>query len=131
MNEGRIILIAGALLAAGFLASLVAARLRLPALLLFLALGMGIGTDGAGWIDFSSYETARFIGVVALALILFEAGLAAGWREIRPVLGPAVGLAVVGTLVTAATTGLYRPRDRRIGSVEGATCSGRSVGWPG
>src|SRR3989442_11702789 len=67
---------------------------------------MGIGTDGSGWIDFSSYETARFIGIVALALILFEAGLAAGWREIRPVLRPAVGLAVVGTLVTAAATGL-------------------------
>ena len=106
MHEGRIILIVGALLAAGFLASLVAAWLRLPALLLFLGLGMGIGTDGAGWIDFSSHEAARFIGVVALALILFEAGLAAGWREIRPVLRPAIGLAVIGTLVTAAATGL-------------------------
>ena len=106
MDEGRIILIAGALLAAGFLASLVAAWLRLPALLLFLGLGMAIGTDGTGWIDFSSYETARFIGIVALALILFEAGLAAGWREIRPVLRPAIGLAVVGTVVTAAATGL-------------------------
>jgi cell volume regulation protein A len=106
VHEGRIILIVGALLAAGFLASLVAAWLRLPALLLFLGLGMGIGTDGAGWIDFSSHEAARFIGVVALALILFEAGLAAGWREIRPVLRPAIGLAVIGTLVTAAATGL-------------------------
>ena len=106
MDEGRILLIAGALLAAGFLASLVAAWLRLPALVLFLGLGMAIGSDGTGWIDFSNHEAARFIGTVALALILFEGGLAAGWHEIRPVLRPAVGLAVIGTVVTAAATGL-------------------------
>lgn len=70
MDPGRTIVIAGALLAAGFLVSLVATRLRLPALVLFLGLGMAIGTDGAGWIDFASHETARFIGVVALAVIL-------------------------------------------------------------
>ena len=36
---------------------------------------MAIGTDGLGWIDFDDYELARTIGVVALALILFEGGL--------------------------------------------------------
>ena len=43
--------------------------------MLFLGLGMAIGSDGTGWIDFSDYELARTIGVVALALILFEGGL--------------------------------------------------------
>ena len=47
---------------------------------------MAIGTDGLGWIDFNDYELARTIGVVALALILFEGGLTAGFEEIRPVL---------------------------------------------
>ena len=44
--------------------------------------------------------------MVALALILFEGGLAAGWGEIRPVLGPALGLAIVGTVATAVIAGL-------------------------
>lgn len=56
MDPGRTIVIAGALLAAGFLVSLVATRLRLPALVLFLGLGMAIGTDGADWIDFASRD---------------------------------------------------------------------------
>src|SRR5919108_1070436 len=49
---------------------------------------------------------ALTIGVIALALILFEGGLSAGFGEIRPVLGPAVSLAFVGTLVTALIAGL-------------------------
>ena len=106
MSDGELILVAGALLAAGIAASLLAARVRLPGLLLFLGLGMAIGSDGAGWIEFDNYEFARTIGVFALALILFEGGLTAGFDAIRPVLRPALGLALVGTFVTAAITGL-------------------------
>ena len=50
----------------------------MPGLLLFLGLGMAIGSDGTGWIEFSDYELARTVGVVALALILFEGGLTSG-----------------------------------------------------
>src|SRR6476620_12707181 len=101
MGDGEYILIVGALLAAGLAGSLLAGRLRIPGLILFLALGMVIGSDGAGWIDFNNYELARTVGVVALALILFEGGLTAGWQEIRPVLRPALSLAFLGTLGTA------------------------------
>jgi cell volume regulation protein A len=87
------------------LASLVAGRLRVPGLLLFLFLGMGIGSDGLGWIDFDDYALARRIGIIALALILFEGGLTSGLLEIRPVLAPAISLAIVGTIVTAAVAG--------------------------
>ena len=100
------ILVAGALLAAGLGASLIAGRLRVPALVLFLGLGMLVGSDGLGWIDFSNYALARDIGVVALALILFEGGLNAGFDEIRPVLGPSIALAFAGTALTAVVTGL-------------------------
>ena len=110
MTEGELILVAGALLAGGIAASLVAARVRLPALLLFLAIGMLIGSDGTGWIEFGrtegDYELARAIGVTALALILFEGGLDSGFVEIRPVLRPALSLAVLGTFLTAAIVGV-------------------------
>jgi potassium/hydrogen antiporter len=110
VTDGELILVAGALLAAGIAASLLAARIRLPGLLLFLGVGMLVGSDGTGWIEFGrtpeDYELARTIGIVALALILFEGGLTAGFDEIRPVLRPALGLALVGTFVTAGITGL-------------------------
>ena len=105
MHVDEYILIASALLAGGLGASLMARRLRLPSLLLFLALGMAVGSDGTGWIEFDDYELARGIGVIALSLILFEGGLSAGFQEIRPVLRPAIGLALLGTLATAVITG--------------------------
>jgi potassium/hydrogen antiporter len=106
MSDGELILVAAALLAAGIAASLLASRIRLPGLLLFLGVGMAIGTDGTGWIDFDDYELARTIGVVALALILFEGGLTAGFEEIRPVLRPSLSLAVLGTLGTCLICGV-------------------------
>jgi cell volume regulation protein A len=106
MPDGQLILVAGALLTAALAASLLAGRIRVPGLVLFLGLGMAVGSDGLGWIEFGDYERARTIGVVALALILFEGGLTAGFREIRPVLPTAISLAVVGTIVTAIITGL-------------------------
>jgi cell volume regulation protein A len=109
MSDGELILVAAALLAAGIAASLLASRVRLPGLLLFLALGVAIGSDGLGWIHFGAnpgdYELARTIGVVALALILFEGGLTAGFDEIRPVLRPSLALAILGTLGTCVICG--------------------------
>ena len=105
-EDALLILIAGALLATGVLASLVAVRLRLPALVLFLGLGMLIGTDGLGWFDFENYELTRLIGSIALLLILFEGGLAAGFDAIRPVLRPAISLAIIATIGTALIVGI-------------------------
>ncbi|MDQ3355730.1 MAG: cation:proton antiporter, partial [Actinomycetota bacterium] len=105
MTDGALILVTGALLALGIAASLAAGRLRVPGLILFLALGMAIGSDGLGLIVFDDFELTRTIGVVALALILFEGGLTAGWPEIRPVFWSAVSLATIGTLITAGLVG--------------------------
>jgi cell volume regulation protein A len=128
VHDGERILIVGALLSAGLLASLLASRVRVPGLVLFLAVGMVVGTDGAGWIDFDDYALARTVGIVALILILFEGGLAAGLPEIRPVLAPSLALAIVGTVVTAAVTGLVAAWlfdfDRTEGLLVGAIVAG-------
>ena len=119
MADAERILIAGALLSAALAASLVAGRVRVPGLVLFLGVGMLVGSDGLGWIDFTNFHLAETIGVVALALILFEGGLAAGWGEIRPVLRPAIGLALPGTIVTALVTGLAASWLFNFSTVEG------------
>jgi cell volume regulation protein A len=106
VSEGQLLLVVGVLLAAGLAASLAAGRLRMPGLVLVLALGMAIGSDGTGWIPFDDFELARKIGVIALAFILFEGGLSAGFDEIRPVLRTSILLATIGTIGTAALTAL-------------------------
>src|SRR3954467_9309281 len=106
MSDGVMLLVTGARPSGALLASLLASRLRVPGLVIVLGIGMLVGSDGLGWIHFDDYELAETIGVIALALILFEGGLAAGFGEIRPVLRPAILLATLGTLLTALITGL-------------------------
>src|ERR1700755_1262253 len=105
-HDAVLILIAGVLLAAGIAGALLADRVRVPALLLFLGLGMLAGWEGIGQIHFENYDLARTLGTIALVLILFEGGLTSGWSEIRPVLGTASSLATVGTLATALLAGV-------------------------
>jgi cell volume regulation protein A len=104
MDVGLVALAVGALLTAGIGASLLAGRLRLPGLVLVLVLGMAIGTDGTGWIDFQDYDVAQNAAIMALALILYEGGLSSGWAEIKPVIGVSVLLATAGTALTAGIT---------------------------
>jgi cell volume regulation protein A len=104
VDVGIVALAVGALLAAGIGASLLAGRLRLPGLVLVLVLGMVIGSDGLGWINFGDYDAAQAAAIMALALILYEGGLSSGWAEIRPVIGVSIALATIGTLITAGIT---------------------------
>lgn len=102
---GEVILVAGVLMVVALAASLLAGRVRVPVLLLFLAVGMAIGSDGLGVVSFADYELARDVGIVALALILFEGGLTTRVRDLRPMIGPAASLSIGGTLLTALLTG--------------------------
>ena len=121
-RDAQLILMAGGLLAVGVAASMVAARLRLPALVLFLGLGMLIGSDGLGWIYFDGYALARRLGTIALVVILFEGGLATGVRALRPVLRGAVSLAVIGTIGTAVITGVVAAALLHRSLAEGLLC---------
>jgi len=106
LDEGLILLLVGAVLAASVVVALGASRAGVPSLVAFLALGMLLGSDGPGGIEFDDAELARQVGVVGLAAILFEGGLATSWRRLRAVAVPAALLSTVGVAVTAALTGL-------------------------
>lgn len=101
-----LLLFGAVLVAFGVLASRLAGRLGIPALLLFLGVGMLAGSDGLGGIEFDDAELASTVGVVALALIIFDGGLSTRWSTIRPVLGQGIALATVGVAATAVITGL-------------------------
>lgn len=100
-------LLAGAIVA---LVAVFAARmgtgLGVPALLLFLGVGMLMGDGGLG-IQFSDADLAHDLGFAALVFILAEGGISTQWREIRPVIGVASVLATVGTLVSIGLMTLF------------------------
>ncbi len=119
MGDAELILLAGALLGAGIGAALLADRVKVPGLLLFLALGMLVGSEGIGGVEFDDAELTRTLGTIGLILILFEGGLAAGWSEIRPVVWTAISLGTVGTIVTAVIAGFAAAWIFDLGTLEG------------
>src|SRR5690349_24471123 len=97
------------LLGAGVLLISVAAvrlstRLGLPSLLVYLAIGVGIGEAGLG-IRFDDAELTRTLGICALVVIIAEGGLTARWSSLRPALAPAVVLSTLGVAVSVAVVG--------------------------
>lgn len=102
----QLILIGGILLLIGILSSKFSARLGLPVLVLFLAIGMLAGEDGIGGIEFDSYVVAHAIGTLALGVILFDGGLQTRVPALRAAWKPAGLMATIGVLVTAAVTGV-------------------------
>jgi cell volume regulation protein A len=106
MEPGTLILLVGGILLAAVAAATVAGRAGVPVLVAFLGLGMVLGSDGLGGIDFSDVHLARTIGIIGLAIILFEGGITTPWRAIRPVLVPATMLSTVGVVVSTAITGV-------------------------
>jgi cell volume regulation protein A len=105
VEEGLLLLLVGAILAASLVVAMGAARTGLPVLIGFLALGMLLGSDGPGGIDFDDAKLAREVGIVGLALILYEGGLQTSFRRLRQVVVPAALLSTVGVAVSALVTG--------------------------
>lgn len=101
------LLLGALLLISGVVASKASGRLGVPALLLFLVIGMLAGSEGPGGIAFDDATLARNIGIVALILILYAGGLDTDWRDTRPVLVRGAVLSSVATFVTAGLVGLF------------------------
>src|SRR5690606_4713021 len=82
-------------------------RLGLPVLVLFLGLGMLAGSEGPGGLAFEDYALSHAAGTLALALILFDGGLRTDVSTARPAVAPAVCMATLGVVITAAVTGAF------------------------
>lgn len=98
------ILTAATLIVAGALLVGVSDRLRVPASLISLAVGMLVGSDGLGWVNVDDAALVRDLSIVALIIILFEGGLTTKPSAIREAGVPAFILSSVGVILTAAVT---------------------------
>jgi potassium/hydrogen antiporter len=107
MHFDEWLLVSSLLLLLSIFAWKVSSRLGIPALLLFLGIGMLAGSDGPGGIYFDDALVAQSVGVVALAFILFAGGLETDWKVVRPVLGGALSLSTIGVLLTAVIVAIF------------------------
>lgn len=98
-------LIGALLVLLSIIATRTSSRFGVPALLLFLGIGMLAGSEGPGGIAFADYGVAQTVGVVALVYILFSGGLDTDWPAIRPVLVQGLVLANVGVVLSALLLG--------------------------
>jgi len=104
INE--VLLAAGALLFVAILLSALSQRFGVPALLVFLAVGL-FATELPGAPEgFIGTQTAALIGNLALAVILLDGGLRTRGSTFRMVAAPALVLATFGVVLTAVLVGL-------------------------
>ena len=95
-----------ALLVFSVVASKTSFKIGVPTLIIFLAIGMLVGTDGLG-IEFDDYHFAHVLGTIALNFILFSGGLDTKISSVKPVAGKGLSLATLGVFFTALLVGLF------------------------
>lgn len=105
ISTGWVLLLGGALLALSAMLSRSSQRIGVPVFLLFMVLGMLAGTDGPGGLAFEDYDLSFRIGLIGLALILFDGGLNTPVTSMRESLAPASVLATVGVIGTMLVVG--------------------------
>ena len=116
-----VLLVVSVLFFLSILAGKASSRLGVPALLLFLGVGMLFGSDGLG-IQFEDIHIAQNVGTIALCIILFSGGLDTKISEIRPIIAQGVILATIGVFLTAIITGVI------IWSILGMTMASAGIG---
>lgn len=101
-----ILLIGSILIFISVIASKTSLKTGIPALIVFLGIGMLAGSDGFGGIPFDNPQIAQWLGTTALTIILFSGGLDTKVESVRQVLWQGISLSVLGVLITAFTVGL-------------------------
>ena len=94
-------LVTGFLFFLSLVAGALSEKIKVPALILFLGIGMLAGVDGPGGLVFSDAVAANNVGTFALAFILFSGGFQTQWSDIKPVVTQGMVLSTLGVFLTA------------------------------
>ncbi len=96
------LLVGCALVLVAVFAVRLSSRTGVPALLVYLAVGVAVGEAGLGF-RFENYDLTGELGLIALAVILAEGGLTTRWSQVRGQLAAAAVLSTVGVMISVAT----------------------------
>lgn len=99
--------VGSALVLVAVLSTRLAQRFGVPALVLFVIIGMLAGSSGPGGIAFADYGLSYEVGLLALAIILFSGGLDTRYRLFRASLLPAGLLSTVGVALTMLVVAFF------------------------
>ena len=110
MQVEFVLLILSLLFFVSIFADKIGYKYGVPALLLFLVVGMFFGSDGMtslmGMKGVEIHiETAQALSTLAMCIILFNGGLETKLNDIKAVLAPGITLATLGVLLTCVITG--------------------------
>ena len=111
MQVELVLLILSMLFFVSIFADKIGYKYGVPALLLFLVVGMLFGSHGLGAVwggDGMKIEigSAQAISTLAMCIILFTGGMETKLSDIKSVLAPGVTLATLGVLITCIITGV-------------------------
>lgn len=113
------LLIAALLLLLSIFSSKLSLKYGIPALLIFLGIGMLFGSDGLVVIDFADYQLAQSLGIIALIYILFSGGLDTKWEKVKPIVLPGILLSTLGVLLSALIVGYFASLILNVSILEG------------
>ncbi len=103
----EVLMIAGAILLVCAISSKVLYRYGIPTLIIFLAIGMLMGSDGPGGIYFDDSLLAQNLCNFGLIFIMFSGGFGTNWKTARPVALASGLLATAGVVLTALLVGIF------------------------
>ena len=104
---GIVLVVTAAFLFVCIVASKISTKTGIPALVLFLGIGMLAGSDGPGGIHFDNMVFAKTIGTLALAFILFAGGLETSWQTLKHVATKGTAMSTIGVAVTCGLVGWF------------------------
>src|SRR4029077_16779872 len=97
----------GLILAIGTITGLIAQKIKIPDVAVFLVVGMAIGPEGLGLINIKADSALNpIILLFGARYILFDGGASLRFSVLKQVWITIVVIATIGVLITAAITGL-------------------------
>ncbi|NLW43540.1 MAG: potassium/proton antiporter, partial [Tissierellia bacterium] len=110
------LLLAAVVLFLAIFAIKISSKSGIPALLLFIVLGMAFSAMG---FEFEDYKFADNFATIALMVIMFQGGFSTNWSMAKPVAREAIILSFFGVVATAVLTGIFCRYFFGFGWVEG------------
>lgn len=127
----KFITMSSSLLLLSIVASKTASRFRVPALLVFLAIGIMGGREGPGGIQFHDIVITQTLAITSLCFILFSGGMDTEIKSIRPILKSGLTLSTIGVVLTTGFIGWFATQflnfSSKAGLLLGATVASTDV----